>query len=919
MSAPTQQFAPPEAFRLVANAATVPMWISGTDRHGIWFNDAWLAFVGRTLAEEAGLGWLDNVHPDDRDRCLASFVRAFDAREPFSIEYRLRRHDGEYRVVRDTGRPFTRSDGSFAGYVGSGTDVTEESRTTEAAAYLAAIVENSDDAIISKDLDGIIRSCNAAAERLFGYRASELIGQPLRMLIPADRQHEEDDILARLRQGERIDHFETLRRRKDGRLLDVSITVSPVRGEDGSIVGVSKIARDISEHKRAVAELAAQQARFRVTLSSIGDAVVAVDPDSRVTFMNATAEALTEWTVDQAVGQPVAEVVRLISERTRDPIESPASMVLRKGPPVGSRFQTLLVGRAGRETPISTTAAPIVGDDGQMLGSVLVFRDITEERRAEAAVAEQREWFKTTLESIGDAVIATDVHGHVVFMNPVAEHLTGWRMHDALGRASDEVFHIVNETTRASVVSPIHRVLTAGLTVGLANHTVLVSLDGTERPIDDSGAPIRNRDGRMVGVVLVFRDVSERRRTEAERQVAAMERERLLEAERLARSEAEKASRVKDDFVAMVSHELRTPLNAILGWTHLMSQGSSDPAIVERGIDVVARNTRVQAQLIADLLDMSRIVSGKLQVDMQTADLAPIMRDALDTVRREAELKDLVLTDRVVGSIEPIAGDPARLQQIIWNLLSNAIKFTPAGGTVEVTLTRKNDELELTVADSGAGIAPDVLPHIFERFHQADRSITRRFGGLGLGLSIVRHLVHLHGGTVRADSAGVGRGATFTVTFPVAAPLAGPYDSPPTTLPASDVALNGLRVLLVEDEADTREFVARLLEACGAVVTSVPGAAEAIAAFRTSPPDLLISDIGLPDVDGYDLIRRLRRETPRGRAKIPAIALTAYARSEDRTRALLAGFQGHLAKPVEATELVATVASFSAVEPAGED
>jgi PAS domain S-box-containing protein len=902
----------------MVNAAAVPIWVSRVGPHATWFNDEWLRFVGRALAEDDGLDWLDSVHPEDRDHCLAASVRALRTQQPYTIEYRLRRHDGIYRQMRDVARPYVDADGTFAGYVGTCTDITDERGTDEAAAYLAAIVASSDDAIISKDLNGIIRSCNASAERLFGYPAAELIGRPIRMLIPADRQHEEDDILARLRRGERIEHFETIRLRKDGHPVDLLLTVSPVRDADGRIIGVSKTARDITERKRTAAALLAQEARYRVTLSSIGDGVVAIDPLGRVQFMNATAEALTGWSAAEAIGQPVYDVVRLLHEQTRRPLDGPMAGIVQAGPVTGGRIQTLLAGRHGREPPISTTWSPIVGDDGQKVGSVLVLHDITEERRAEAAVAEQREWFRTTLESIGDAVIATDVQGRVVFMNPVAEHLTGWRMRDAIGQPCENIFRIVNESTRREVISPVRRVLSEGITVGLANHTILIARDGTERPIDDSGAPIRRSDGRMVGVVLVFRDVSERRRAESERQTAAVERERLLEAERVARSDAEKASRVKDDFVAMVSHELRTPLNAILGWTQLMAGARHDPDIIERGVDVIARNTRVQAQLIADLLDMSRIVSGKLQVDVQSADMAAIMRDAIDAVQREAELKGLTLTARIDGGLAPIAGDPARLQQIIWNLLSNAIKFTPAGGRIDVVLGRRNEHLELVVSDTGAGIAPEVLPHVFERFHQADRSITRRFGGLGLGLAIVRHLVELHGGTVRAESDGPGLGATFTVTFPVASPPSRPYGNPSVPAAAQSVTFDGLRVLVVEDEPDTRDFVARLLQAHGAVVTTVAGAAQALEAFRASQPDLLISDIGLPDVDGYDMIRQLRREAPRSQSKIPAIALTAYARSEDRTRALLAGFQGHLAKPVEATELIATVASFCGVDQNGD-
>jgi PAS domain S-box-containing protein len=513
-----------------------------------------------------------------------------------------------------------------------------------AHAYLAAIVESSDDAIISKNLDGIIQSVNSAAERLFGYPAAELIGRSVRILIPPERQAEEDQILARIRRGERIDHFETERITKDGRRVAISLTVSPVLDESGAIIGVSKIARDITE-----------------------------------------------------------------------------------------------------------------------------------------------------------------------------------------------------------------------------------------------------------------------------RRAAAAERERLLEAERAARSEAERASRVKDDFVAMVSHELRTPLNAILSWTQLMMRGRQDPAILERGLNIVARNTRVQAQLISDLLDISRIVAGKLQLEMQPVDVESIVRDAVETLRQDAETKGIDV-QTTLEATRPVSGDSARIQQVVWNLLANAIKFTPQGGHIAVTLRNSGAQVEISVADDGAGIRPDFLPHVFERFHQADRSITRRYGGLGLGLAIVKHLVELHGGSVRAESAGEGLGATFTVALP-ANGLALEADAPHLPRlprePWEGVMLDGIRILVVEDEPDTRDFLIRLLEGYGAKVVAAGSVDQALSLFRAERPDLLVSDIGLPVVDGYDLVQQIRDSDADGRGGIPAIALTAYARAEDRMRAMRAGYQAHIAKPVEPAELLAAISSFA--------
>jgi PAS domain S-box-containing protein len=824
------------------------------------------------------------------------------------------RKDGSPIDVSLTVSPVRDASGHIIGASKIARDVTEQKRTRDAQSYLAAIVESSEDAILSKNLDGIIQSWNAKAEEVFGYTAGELIGRSIRVLIPPDRQSEEDEILTRLRRGERIEHFETIRLAKGGRPVDVSLSISPIRDSGGRVVGVAKLARDITEQKRLARELQAQQEWFRVTLASIGDAVIASDSDGRVIYMNEPAQDVTGWRTEEATGQPLADVFNIINEKTRQRVDNPANRVLRTGNIVGLANHTVLIGRDGVERPIADTAAPIRRADGGILGVVLVFRDVTDQRRAEEAVADQREWFETTLESIGDAVIATDVNGHVVFMNPIAENLTGWRLAEAHGRSCADIFNIVNENSRRTVESPVTRVLAEGTVVGLANHTVLIAADGTERPIDDSGAPIRSRDGRIVGVVLVFRDVSERRRVELERRDAAVERDRLFEAERAARADAERANRVKDEFVAMVSHELRTPLNAILGWTQLMVKPGARPDVVGRGLDVIARNTRLQAQLISDLLDISRIVSGKLRLDIAQVDLASTVNDAIDTVQRDADDKRVVIRRELDKTAAAIAGDAARIQQIVWNVLANAIKFTAEGGQITVRVRKTGSDAEISIADTGVGIRSEFLPHIFDRFKQADQSITRRVGGLGLGLSIVKHLVELHGGSIAAESPGIGHGATFTILLPssgaaVAAEV--PSDAAPKERMQPADSLSGIRVLVVEDESDTCEFLDRFLTGYGAHVVIARSAAQALSRLSDDHVDLVVSDIGLPDVDGYDLMHRIRQLPPGAGGVTPAIALTAYARTEDRTRAFRAGYQAHLAKPIEPAELVATISSFA--------
>ena len=377
----------------------------------------------------------------------------------------------------------------------------------------------------------------------------------------------------------------------------------------------------------------------------------------------------------------------------------------------------------------------------------------------------------------------------------------------------------------------------------------------------------------------------------------------------------EEASRAKDEFLATASHELRTPLNAILGWARMLRSGQVDPSAYARGLETIERNAQAQVRLIEDILDGSRIITGKLHLEIVPFDLTALVRAAMDAVRPAADAKGIRLTVTVdPEAARVMMGDPERLQQVVWNLVNNAVKFTPRGGAVAVGLARSETHIELTVADTGQGISREFLPHVFERFRQADGSTTRRYGGLGLGLALVRHLVEAHGGSVRAESEGDGRGARFVVLVPVQAVTPTQVESDRTrtevTSPlGAQMSLAGLTVLVVDDEHDARELVSVVLRANGAEVTTAATAEQALEALVRIAPVMLISDIGMPDVDGYELLRRVRTSFGAHGAAIPAIALTAYSREQDRRRALEAGFQTHVSKPVEPAELVRAVAS----------
>jgi signal transduction histidine kinase/ActR/RegA family two-component response regulator len=413
---------------------------------------------------------------------------------------------------------------------------------------------------------------------------------------------------------------------------------------------------------------------------------------------------------------------------------------------------------------------------------------------------------------------------------------------------------------------------------------------------------------RSEGADELERALAELRHANERLVIAGVRMQELAEEAEEARNDAEAANRAKDEFLATLSHELRTPLNAILGWTHMLRRSAMDRAAVDRALEIIERNAKLQSQLIADLLEVSQIITGKLRLNVETTDLAPLIDAEIDAIRPAATAKAISLESHIEPGVQSVLADPSRVQQIVWNVLSNAIKFTPRDGRIEITMRQAGSAAEISIKDSGVGIDGGLLPYVFDRFRQGDSTSHRAFGGLGLGLAIVRQLMELHGGTVKAESAGPNCGSTFTLTFPIPALMAGRTQL--NRAPGSRL-LHGLRVLVVEDEPDSRDLMTLLLRDRGASVTAVSSAREAVAHFNGDGPDLMITDIGLPDQDGYELIRQVRALQERGDTKTLAIALTAYARPQDRDKALAAGFQLHVGKPVDPDEFVAVVANLA--------
>jgi PAS domain S-box-containing protein len=688
------------------------------------------------------------------------------------------------------------------------------------------------------------------------------------------------------------------------------------------------------------------QVRFATTLHSIGDAVIATDPQGRLTFMNAVAERLTGWTDGEAKGRKLDEVFRIFAEPTGEIVESPVAKVLREGMVVGLANHTVLRPKHGPQIPIHDSAAPIRDADGRLFGVVLVFRDASAEKREEAkaeflaragealvssldfkatlgtvahlAVPQLADWCAVAIKEPGAAASQQVAVAHVDPAKVQLARELGERyppdpdaptgVPEVIRTGKSELYtEIPAALLEASARDAEH--LRCIRDLGLES-AMVVPLRGQRSTLGAMTFVYAESGRRYSSSDLAFAEDFARRAALAIENALTMKQvEDARTREQMLRRDAEVANRAKDEFLATVSHELRTPLNAILGWTSTLRSRKLD-ADLDRPLAIVERNARAQAKLIEDVLDVSRIISGKLALNLGPTNLAEAIEASVETVTPAADAKDIAVSFDVDDGSLTITADAQRLQQVVWNLLTNAVKFTPKGGKVTVRGYREGSDVCICVTDTGEGIRPEVLPAVFEPFHQADSSTTRRHGGLGLGLAIVKHLVTAHGGTIRASSDGVGMGATFVVRLPARSvvPAVRTFIGPAKErlrLPR----LDGLRLLVIDDEEDARLLVGAVLTDQGAEVHFSASATDALEKLSVLRPDVIVSDIGMPAMDGYSLIRKIRALSPALGGRTPAVALTAYARSEDAQLAFAAGFQMHVAKPIEPAQLAVVVAN----------
>jgi PAS domain S-box-containing protein len=652
------------------------------------------------------------------------------------------------------------------------------------------------------------------------------------------------------------------------------------------------ILRTAREVERRATALSESEARYRTVFEQAPIGVLELDPDSG-TILRAN-EAFCRM-----VGRDAAHLVGRTPTEFTHPDDRAANedtmATARAGVPFTGQKRyvrpdggVVHVRVAGQrvETPEAPTR------------TVAIVADMTAEITAGETIRESEQRFRESLQNSPTCVYMNDADLRYVWVyNP----LPGFAVNDMIGRRDDELlpFESVSE-----LIALKHKVLECG--VG-QRRQIDTTIGGEFAAFDVKVEPWRDAGGAVAGVLVAASNITAIR-------VADRERLELLESERAARQEAERAARSKDEFVAMMSHELRTPINSILGWSQLLKRAPEGDPARERAIEAIERGVRAQARLVEDLLDMSRIISGKLRLDVQSVNAFAVLGEAIETIKPAAEAKQLRIQPVLDPAAGPVMGDPARLQQIVWNLLANAVKFTPKGGRIQVHLQRVNSHIEISVSDTGVGIASDHLPYIFDRYRQADSSLTRRHGGLGLGLAIVKSLVELHGGSVAAASPGEGLGATFTVQIPVAIVHrdASGREHPSTSdVTAHGMAtssdLSGVHVLIIDDDEDALELARRLLSECGARIDTATSGAEGLARILERPPHVVLCDLGMPEMDGYEVIRRVRTVQP----TLPAVAVTAFARAEDRIRAIEAGYNIHISKPVEPRELLAVVAALA--------
>lgn len=843
------------------------------------------------------------VHAED----LAAFERAIadTVQNGARLFYEGRFHcpNGDLRWVEFTGQPVAGTSGPSLRVTGTAQDITGRKQAEEAQARLAKIVETSDDAIISQSIDGIIQTWNAGAERMFGYPAEEVIGKPITLLIPPERLPEEEKILQQLRRGKAVEQFETLRLTRDGHPIDVSLTISPLKNADGNVVGASTIVRNITERKQAEDVLRKSEQRFRALVLASSDLMCRMSPDwSEMrqvydkNFVVETEEPNSNWLQYYVYRDDQPRLMAAVREAIRS--KSLFAMEHRVRRADGSWGWML------------SRAIPTLDAKGEIVEWFGTGSDVTDRKRAEQALRESEERFRALFDRGPIAIYSCDAAGIAQEFNPCAVQL--WGREPKRGN-SDERFsgshrlYLPDGTFIPPAQSPMAAVLSGDSAGAYDQEFIIERPDGSRISIIANTVPLKNEQGQITGGMCCFYDITERNR---------LKQETLEQTQALA-----DLDRRKDEFLAMLSHELRNPLAALSNAAQLLRLQKNEAPLQLQARQVIERQLAQLTHLVDDLLEVSRITTGRVQLRQERIALGGIVERAVETAQPLIDQRRHQL--QVSLPVEPIflLGDAARLEQVLVNLLTNAAKYTDEGGRIWLSVEPERvagvvangangaaaavPMVVIRVRDTGMGIAPELLPHIFDLFTQADRSLDRSQGGLGIGLCLVQRLVELHGGTVEAHSV-LGQGSEFVVRLPVVQPTLPalptlPSPAPDTALPPAQAA-TACSVLVVDDNVDAAQSLAMLLELTGHEVRLAYDGPSALEAVMQYQPDVVLLDIGLPGLDGFEVAQRIRQQAALG--NIVLVALTGYGQDADRRLAKDAGFDYHLVKP----------ASFSQVE-----
>ncbi|MBD2103149.1 PAS domain S-box protein [Leptolyngbya sp. FACHB-261] len=965
-------------FRCVVESNIIGINFSDSKGYITDANDAFLAIVGYSRAElcSGKVQWAaitpqEHLQLDERAQREIERTGAF---RPFEKEF-VRKDGSRVPVLIGGARLETSSSLTVCFTLNLTERKRAETALRESQKLFQNFMSNIPATAFIKDEAGRYLYVNRLAEHLFNRPAGEWLGKTDFDFFPSETaQQVRDNDLAALAGEQAIERLETSRS-EDGEhyWLSFKFPMQDALGRRllaGTSINITQQKRAEAEREHLLKQWQDERRLLQAVLQQMPAGVMLAEaPSGRLILGNDQVEQIWRRSFLAATGVEQYSVYPGFHDdgQPYHPDEWPLSRSIQRGEVVLGEEITILRGD-GTYATLHVNSAPIRDQEGQIVAGVVTFYDISERKQIEQALQrvqaelEQRVEARTAeLQTVNTSLeqrIAEQIRAEQALRRSeerfrsyfelpligiaITSLEKGWievndKLCEFFGYSRSELMRmtwveLTHPEDMEADVAQFNRVL-SGEQEGYSIDKRFIRKDGTAVYASISTRCLRNLDGSIDYFVALVQDITQRKAAEAEIQTlnaqleqrinertaqleaANQQKDQLLVREQAARREAEAANRLKDEFLSVLSHEIRTPLNGMLGWAQLLRRGRLNPDTTARALETIERNARAQAQLIDDLLDVSRIIQGQLRLEIQPCNLSSVLETAIETIRPTAEAKQITLSYQRQAEVLLVRGDASRLQQVVWNLLSNAVKFTPQGGWVEVRLGRLASQVQIQVQDTGIGIPSEFLPFVFDRFRQADSATTRNHGGLGLGLAIVRHLVELHGGTVAVDSAGPGQGTTFSVQLPCLATtqpaqLAQPepelslsYDKAPS--------LSGLRVLVVDDEADARDLLVTALTVNGAEVIAAASVVEALSALKRVPPDILLSDIGMPNEDGYALIHKVRALELGQGGKIPAVALTAYTRKQDRERALQAGFQSHLAKPVNPTELVELIASLT--------